>query len=143
MPRHHETRILPYTPDQIYSLVADIERYPEFLPWCKSARIVSKSKDKVIADLIVGKGPFLETFTSEVTFAPPRAITVTYRSGPMSHLSNAWLFKPKGKGSCEATFDLDFDFRSPLLRAAMGLFFEKALTKMVAAFENRANNLYL
>ncbi|MDD4617301.1 MAG: type II toxin-antitoxin system RatA family toxin [Alphaproteobacteria bacterium] len=142
MPRHHETRILTYTATQMYRLVADIERYPDFLPWCKEARILVRAKDKVVADLVVGTRLFRETFTSEVMLKPSRSITVTYRAGPLSRLSNAWAFKPKGKGCCEVSFDLDFDFRSPLLRTAMGVVFERALTKMVAAFERRAGELY-
>jgi coenzyme Q-binding protein COQ10 len=142
MPYHQETRLLPYSADQMYDLVAAIERYPEFLPWCKGANVTSRSKDSVIADLIVGTKLFQEKFTSTVTLDRPRAITVHYRSGPLSHLSNAWAFKSKTRKSCEVSFHVDFDFRSPLLRAAMTVFFDKALTKMVAAFEERAKELY-
>ena len=146
MPCHQETRFLPYSADQIYDLVAAIERYPEFLPWCKDARIVSREKDEVVADLVVGTTLLREKFTSTVTLDRPRAITVHYRSGPLSHLSNAWTFKPKagrgGSQGCEVSFQVDFDFRSPLLRAAMTVFFDKALAKMVAAFEARAKALY-
>ena len=142
MPRHQETRFLPYSATQMFDLVADIEHYPEFLPWCKGACILSRDSGNVTAALVIGYKLFQEKFTSEVTLDRPRAITVHYRSGPLSHLSNIWEFAPKGKKGCEITFHVDFDFRSPLLRAAMGMFFDKALTKMVAAFEERAKQLY-
>jgi coenzyme Q-binding protein COQ10 len=142
MPQHQETRFLPYSAAQMFDLVAAIDRYPEFLPWCKEARILSSNSNIVIADLIIGYKLFQEKFTSEVTLDRPRSIGVHYRSGPLSHLSNAWEFKPKGRKGCEISFHVDFDFRSPLLRAAMGVFFDKALSKMVAAFEARADELY-
>ena len=91
---------------------------------------------------MIGYKFFQEKFTSEVTLDRPRTITVHYRSGPLSHLSNAWEFKPKTRKSCEVSFHVDFDFHSPLLRAAMSVFFDKALSKMVAAFEERAQALY-
>ncbi|MDE1901733.1 MAG: type II toxin-antitoxin system RatA family toxin [Alphaproteobacteria bacterium] len=142
MPQHHETRILPYTAAQMFDLVAAIDRYPEFLPWCKSAHILSRDGDIIVADLVIGYKLFQEKFTSEVTLDRPRTIAVHYKSGPLSHLSNAWQFTPKGRKSCELAFQVDFDFHSPLLRAAMNVFFDKALTKMVAAFEGRAKALY-
>ena len=142
MPKHQETRVLPYSATQMFDLVADIEHYPAFLPWCKEARILSRDKTKVTADLVIGYKFFQEKFTSEVTMDRPRTITVHYRSGPLSHLSNAWEFKPKGRKGCEVSFHVDFDFHSPLLRAAMSVFFDKALSKMVAAFEERARELY-
>ncbi|MDR3449471.1 MAG: type II toxin-antitoxin system RatA family toxin [Alphaproteobacteria bacterium] len=142
MPQHQETRILPYSPAQMFDLVAAIERYPEFLPWCKDARILSRDGDKVVADLVIGYKLFQERFTSEVTLDRPRAIAVHYRKGPLSHLSNAWEFRPKGRKGCELSFHVDFDFHSPLLRAAMTVFFDRALSKMVEAFETRAAEIY-
>jgi len=147
MPQHQETRFLPYSAQQMFDLVADIEHYPDFLPWCKEARILSRKADTLTADLVIGYKVFQEKFTSLVTLSRPHAISVHYRSGPLSHLSNAWEFKPLTgdagrKKGCELSFHVDFDFQSPLLRAAMGLFFDKALTKMVAAFEERAKTLY-
>lgn len=142
MPQHQETRILPYAAEQIFDLVADIERYPEFLPWCKGARIKSRGADSVVADLDVGTRFFHETFSSHVTLDRPNAITVLYRSGPLSHLSNAWSFKAKGRKKVEVAFYVDFDFRSPLLAAAMNVFFDRAVKHMVEAFEDRARTLY-
>jgi coenzyme Q-binding protein COQ10 len=142
MPKHKEIRTLPYSAEQMFDLVADIENYPHFLPWCKSARLLSRSSKTVHADLVIGYKFFQEKFTSEVTLDRPHAIMVNYRSGPLSHLSNEWKFKAKGKKGCQLTFSVDFDFHSPFLRAAMNVFFDKALTRMVAAFEKRAQDLY-
>jgi len=142
MPQHNEKRILPYTPEQLFDLVAGIEYYPEFLPWCKAARILERTDKAVTADLIIGYKMFQEKFTSLVTLKRPHMISVQYKSGPLAHLSNQWVFKPAGGAGCELSFAVDFDFRSPLLRGAMQLFFDKALIKMVQAFEVRAKKLY-
>jgi coenzyme Q-binding protein COQ10 len=142
MPRHNEKRVLPYTPEQLFDLVAAVDRYPEFLPWCKAARILERSDNAMTADLIIGTKLFSETFRSQVMLDRPRAISVRYMSGPLSHLSNQWEFRPTGKDSCELSFQVDFDFRAPLMRAMMEMFFDRALRKMVAAFEARAGVLY-
>ena len=133
---------MPYSAGQMFDLVAGIERYPEFLPWCKAAHILSRDANTVLADLVIGYKLFQEKFISEVALDRPRAIMVQYRSGPLSHLSNAWEFAPKGRKGCEVSFHVDFDFHSPLLRAAMNIFFDKALSRMVTAFEARAQELY-
>lgn len=146
MPRHHEIRILPYTQQQMFDLVAGIEAYPEFLPWCKSVHITSKTETHVTADLAIGYKLFHERFVSRVALEAPRRIAVEYQKGPMSHLSNQWLFRPaKGRGKkmwTEVEFEVSFDFKSPLLSAVMDVFFDKALARMVAAFEERAHQLY-
>jgi len=142
MPHHQERRFLPYTPEQLFNLVAGIEYYPQFLPWCKAARVLDRREDSVTADLIIGYKMFQETFRSVVLLDPPSSITVKYHSGPLSHLSNQWSFARGSKGGCDLSFDVNFDFRSPLLKTIMAGFFDKALTKMVAAFEARAKELY-
>jgi coenzyme Q-binding protein COQ10 len=142
MPRHSEKRILPYTPEQLFDLIAAVDRYPEFLPWCKASRILQRDERGLTADLVIGYKIFTERFRSEVILDRPRKIDVRYLSGPLSHLRNQWELKPKGRGACELSFEVDFDFRSSLLGAAMEMFFDKALLKMVAAFEARATQLY-
>jgi coenzyme Q-binding protein COQ10 len=142
MPQHNEKRVLPYTALQLFDLVAAIEHYPAFLPWCKAARILERNDEAVTADLIIGYKMFQEKFTSLVTLNRPHSIAVQYKSGPLAHLSNQWIFKPLGKNECELSFYVDFDFRSSLLRGAMQIFFDKALVKMVQAFEARAKELY-
>ena len=142
MPAHSEKRILPYTPEQLFELVAAVERYPEFLPWCKASRILQRDETSLTADLIIGYKIFSEKFRSEVVLDRPKRIDVRYVSGPLSHLRNQWGFKAKGKNACELSFEVEFDFQSSLLGSMMEMFFDKALMKMVAAFEARAAQLY-
>jgi coenzyme Q-binding protein COQ10 len=141
MPHHHETRFLPYTPEQLFDLVAGVEHYPAFLPWCKAVRIRERSDETIAADLIIGYKMIQETFASVVILNKPRTITVQYISGPLSHLTNKWDFRSRDDG-CDLSFQVDFDFSSPLLRSMMNMFFDKALRKMVSAFETRAKELY-
>lgn len=142
MPKHSETRVLPHTPEQMYSLVADIGRYPEFLPWCVGARIVRQSEREVLADLLIGFKVFRERFRSKVDLEPATlTIDVAYVEGPMRYLENHWHFRPHPDG-CEVVFRVDFEFRSLLLRKAIEPLFHEAVRRMVAAFEKRAAALY-
>jgi coenzyme Q-binding protein COQ10 len=142
MPIHREKKILPYTPEQVFALVADVERYPEFLPWCVACRIRKReTAETFIADLQVGFKMVREQFTSRVTLDPHKAITVTYLSGPFEHLTNEWKFVPVPKGT-EVAFFLTFEFRSRLLQSLIGVLFEEAVHRMVSAFETRAARLY-
>lgn len=141
MPTHAETRVLPYTPDQLFDLVADIERYPEFLPWCLAARIRSRSEEIVVADLVIGFKMFRERFTSRVTLDRPGQIGVEYVEGPLRYLNNEWRFLPHSHG-CELDFSVDFEFRSKVLQSVIGALFDQAFQRMVAAFEIRAEALY-
>lgn len=142
MPRHFEKRVLPYSCEQVYALVADVERYPEFLPWCLEATVIRNQQDDMRAVLAVGYKSFRETFTSLVHLAPPYAITVEYGGGPLKRLTTQWDFKPLGETECEISFFLAFEFKSFLFGAMMDLFFDKAFLSMVSAFEERARDLY-
>jgi coenzyme Q-binding protein COQ10 len=142
MPKHAERRVLPHQPRQMYELVADIGRYPEFLPWCVGARIVSKSEEQVTADLLIGFRMFRERFRSKVDLDPgDLTIDVAYVEGPMKYLSNGWRFEDHPDG-CVVDFAIDFEFRSRLLRKAIEPLFHEAVRRMVAAFERRADALY-
>lgn len=145
MPVHRERRVLPYTPRQLFDLVADIEAYPQFLPWCIGARITKREGPLVVADLIIGFRLFRERFTSKVTLLPdnqdgPRIDTV-YADGPFKRLENHWIFHPHQDG-CDVEFFVDFEFKSFLLQATVELLFHEAVRRMVAAFEGRAAKLY-
>lgn len=140
MPTHAETRVLPYAPDELYDLVADVKRYPEFLPWVSAVRLRRETATGFTADVIVGYKLFRETFTSDVTLGE-RRIQVAYRSGPMKHLHNHWNFNAHPAG-CEIEFFVDFEFRSRLLQGLIDAFFDQAVKRMVNAFENRAKELY-
>jgi coenzyme Q-binding protein COQ10 len=141
MPTHAEQRVLPYTPEQMYALVADIERYPEFLPWCVAARINERTADSINADLVIGFRMFRERFTSHVKLTPPGRIDVAYAEGPFRYLNNYWLFE-RVSGGCRIDFFVDFEFKSRLLQKAIEMLFGEAVRRMVAAFEGRARQLY-
>lgn len=142
MPTHAEKRKLPYTPEQLFDLVADVEKYPEFLPWCISCEITKHEKNAVYADLVIGYKMVREKFGSRVTMKRPGHIHVEYLSGPMKYLSNHWRFIPEKDGGCTIDFYVDFEFRNFVLQKLMGLFFNEAVRRMVAAFEGRARTLY-
>ena len=148
MPTHAEQRILPYTPEQLFALVADIERYPEFLPWCVGARIRERRPDLIVADLIIGFRMFRERYTSRVVLQPPQRIDVMYVEGPFRYLNNHWIFEPVSRsadrpvGGTMLTFHIEFEFRSTLLQSLVGGLFNEAVRRMVAAFEGRAKRLY-
>lgn len=142
MPTHAERRILPYTREQLFDLVADVERYPEFLPWCVGARIRERRADVIVADLLIGFRMVRERFTSRVTLDRPQRIDVTYAEGPFRYLQNRWLFEATEDGGCRIDFFVDFEFRSRVLQTLIGALFSEAVRRMVAAFESRARQLY-
>ncbi len=142
MPTHAEKRVLPYTKEQLFDLVIDVGRYPEFLPWCLGCRVRKREEGLVVADMIIGFKVFRESFTSRVSHRRPERIDVTYTDGPFKYLNNHWIFNDLGDGSTEIDFYVDFEFRSRILQAAIGAVFNEAVKKMIAAFEARANDLH-
>ena len=139
---HSEKRVLPYSPEQLYALVADVKSYPEFLPWCMAARIRHQDDYALEADLIIGFQMFRERFTSFVTLDPENLeITVKYAEGPFKYLTNEWRFLEHDDG-CEIDFYVDFEFNSRLLQSVIEALFTEAVRRMVGAFENRADTLY-
>lgn len=141
MPTHAERKVVPYRPDQLFDLVADVGKYPQFLPWCVGARLRSRAETELVADLIIGFGPFRESFTSRVTLERPHHVHVRYENGPFRYLNNHWRFHPHPEG-CEVEFFVDFEFRSRILQAAIGVVFNEAVRLMVNAFIKRARAIY-
>jgi coenzyme Q-binding protein COQ10 len=141
MPTHAEQRILPYAAEQLFALVAEVERYPEFLPWCLGARIRERQPNLVVADLIIGFRMFRERFTSRVALDPPHKIDVVYAEGPFRYLNNHWTFTPVAAG-CRIDFFVDFEFKSRLMQRVIEVLFGEAVRRMVGAFEKRARDLY-
>jgi coenzyme Q-binding protein COQ10 len=141
MPTHAERRRLRHTPEQMFDLVADVRRYPEFLPWCVGAREISREPGRVIADLTIGFKMFRETFRSEVLLERPGHVQVRYLNGPFRYLNNQWRFHA-APGGCEVDFFVEFEFKSRLLQAVIGTVFNEAVRVMVRAFERRAMALY-
>lgn len=142
MPRHRETRTLPYSPEQMYALVADVARYGEFLPWVSAVRVRSDSDTEMVADLMVGFKALREKFTSKVAKRRPTSIHVDYVDGPLKFLHNDWTFTSDGKGGSIVDFSIDFEFKSRLFEMIAGQMFDRALRMMINAFEERAAKLY-
>lgn len=142
MPRHSETKQLPYTPEQMFDLVADVKSYAEFLPWVVAVRVRSSNDTETIADLVVGFNAFKERFTSRVAKEPKTRIVVDYIEGPLKYLTNEWRFAPMAGGGTEVFFCVDFAFKSRLFETIAGQMFDRALRRMIGAFETRAAVLY-
>jgi coenzyme Q-binding protein COQ10 len=141
MPTHAERQIVPHTPEQLFDLVADVGSYPRFLPWCVASRVRSRTETQLVADLTIGFGPFRESFTSRVTLERPNRVEVKYENGPFRYLNNQWEFLPHDGGT-EVAFFVDFEFRSRILQAAIGVVFNEAVRRMVNAFRKRARDVY-
>ncbi len=142
MPTHAEMRLLPYEPGQLFDLVADVERYAEFLPWCLASRVTRRDGNQIYADLVIGYKVVRESFTSRVTLNEAKCrIDVAYTRGPFKHLNNHWIFNTHPEG-CLIDFYVDFEFRSRLLKRAFAPIFNEAVRRMVSAFEARAEELY-
>jgi coenzyme Q-binding protein COQ10 len=135
-----------FSVEQLYQLVVDIEKYPEFLPWCTAARVLEESDHMMVADLIISFKAFTEHYRSQVDLIPPNkgeaAVNVSLISGPFKHLNNNWKFKTKKNGGTLIEFFIDFEFKSALLQNLIGLLFNKACQKMVESFEVRAKDLF-
>ena len=142
MTTHAEQRLIHHTPEQLFDLVADVRRYPEFLPWCLAARIKERSQTMLVADLIIGFQIFKEQFTSHVSMDRDNLIIeVEYAEGPFKYLKNQWKFIKHPDG-CVIDFYVDFEFRSRLLQTVIESLFTEAVKRMVRAFEARADQLY-
>ncbi len=142
MIRHTDQKILPYSQKQLYELVADIECYPEFLPWCKKSVIQQKQGDKLFAELTIGYKFFHESYLSEVILTPPTKISVQYAKGPLKHLKNQWTFKSLTEKSCQVNFELEFELQSFFLQKMTEGLFTTIMHQMLNAFEVRAKQLY-
>ncbi len=147
MPQFETHRPVPHSPDQMFDLVADVERYPEFLPLCE-ALVVRSRKERdgkilLIADMTVGYKAIRETFTTQVLLnKAERAIDVKYIDGPFKYLDNRWRFQPSENGGSIIDFFIDYEFKSRILGALMGSMFDRAFRMFTDAFETRANKIY-
>ncbi|WP_407493357.1 type II toxin-antitoxin system RatA family toxin [Pseudooceanicola sp. MF1-13] len=146
MPRHSETKHLPYTAQQMYDLVADVGKYPEFLPWCAAARVRSREDrgdhEVMEADLVISFKVFRERFGSRVVLWPEqKKIETEYVDGPFKYMKSDWSFAD-AEGGCEVSFFVDFEFKNAVLQGIIGVVFNEAMQRIVRAFENRAAQLY-
>lgn len=137
-----DRRQLPYTPEQLFLVAADVEHYPEFLPWVSAIRVVERAPTVLLVDLVVGFMGFSERYRSRVTLDPPHGLAISYVDGPMKHLTSHWQFESDNAGGCHVQFDVDFQFRSHVLNMLANQMLDRAVHKMVNAFEARARALY-
>ena len=142
MPKHSESRIVPYTAQQMFNLVVDVECYPEFLPWCQSCQIISRESNFLVADLGIGYKTLSQKFRSQVNFTEPLEIKVDYLEGKLKYLKNTWHFEDLNPHQCKIDFFIDFSFGRGLLQFAIESVFEKALSQMIHSFEQRAHKVY-
>lgn len=143
MLKHIEQKHLPYTPEQMFELVADVAKYHEFAPWCIASRINRVESPNVFyADLVVGYKLFRERFTSKVVLERPHRIHIEYLKGPLKNLKNNWEFIRQPDGSCVIDFSVEFEFSNIALQALANMFFNEVVKRMVGAFETRAKVLY-
>jgi coenzyme Q-binding protein COQ10 len=142
MPRHEEQATLAYRADELFAIVADVKDYPSFVPWCSGSSILREDQQGMIADLVIGFGPFQESFRSEVTMDRPHLLRVHALEGPLEYLTNTWTFTTVGDKT-HVDFVIDFQFKSHLLdHVANGMFYQAA-TRMMSAFESRAHLLHM
>ena len=134
--------IVPYVPAAMYELVADVERYPEFLPWCEAARIESRSDDAVVASLTIGLGPLRTSFTTANTLDGPQALIMTLVDGPFSFFEGRWRFDALGDSGCKVSLDTKFEFSSTTQDLLLGRIFESVCNDLIDAFTLRARSLF-
>ncbi len=142
MSTHAEQRVLPYRAEQLFDIVAAVDRYPEFIPWCQETRITGRAGDTLHADMVIGFRSVRQEFSSRVALERPRRIAIAPTAGPFRRMESDWQFTDLGDGSCRVAFRIDFEFRSRLLQALIGALFHEAAQRMVGAFEDRARLLY-
>ena len=147
MPTASVKRLIECKKDQLIDLVLDIEKYPEFVPFCLGSHVYEKNikgeKTFIIADLTIGKGPFKDTYKSDVVLNKKEdTIFVKNIEGPLNHLSNNWIFSDKKNGITEVTFDIDFEIKNKFLNSLMIVSFQFGLEKIADAFQKRAEKLF-
>ena len=143
MLKHIEQKNLPYTPEQMFDLVAAVDKYHEFAPWCVASRINAwEGETAFYADLVVGHKMIRERFSSKVFLERPEHIYIEYQRGPLKNLKNHWRFIREGDGSCTIDFSVEFEFSNPMLQSLANLFFQEVIKRMVTAFEKRAQDVY-
>ncbi|AIK96404.1 type II toxin-antitoxin system RatA family toxin [Candidatus Odyssella acanthamoebae] len=142
MPTHAEKKILPYTPEQLFDLIADVAHYPEFLPWVDSANTYDHHDDSFTADVMIGYKIFTYPYKCRVHLVPKERIDIEYLTGPFHYLNNHWILKPLTEKLTEIDFYIDFEFNNPMLQSLLTPVFSEAVKRMIHAFEKRAAAIY-
>lgn len=142
MPTHAEKRILSYTPKQLFDLIADVSRYPDFLPWVDSTNVYDIKEDSFTADVMIGYKIFTYPYKCRVHLKPDHRINIEYLTGPFHHLNNYWILTPLNDKLTEIDFYIDFEFNNPMLQSLLTPVFSEAVNRMISAFEKRAAEIY-
>lgn len=140
--RVNRSALVPYSAEQMFAVVNDVPRYPEFLPWCKDSEVLSETSDVMIARLTLAKSGLQQDFTTHNELHHPDMIKMDLVNGPFSRLSGEWKFQPLGEDGCRASMHLEFDFSSLLFNMTLAKVFESAADRMVDAFCERADKIY-
>jgi len=134
---------VPYTPEQMYNLVNDVEKYPQFLPWCRLTEVLYAKEDEIMAKIHIAKGGIHKSFTTLNRLQKNRRVAMDLIEGPFNHLQGGWDFEPVSEvGGCQISFKLEFEFSSKLLNVTLGPLFQQITNKMVSAFTERAQQVY-
>jgi len=142
MRRIQKTALLPYSAQRMFDLVNDIPAYPQFLPWCKSATILSRDQDSLVATIVMGSAGLEKSFTTKNSLQPYRLIEMQLVEGPFSHLRGCWQFLELGEEGCKISLDMEFEISNKLLRVSLEPVFMKITHSLIDAFVRRANKLY-
>ena len=142
MPKIQRSALVSHTPAQMFELVNDFVRYPEFLPWCSTARVLEQSEDMIIGELVIRKGSIEQSFTTRNLLTAPRRIDLTLVDGPFKSLAGHWSFKAIGESSCQVSLELDFEFSGRIISMAIGAVFSQIIGSLVDSFSDRADKLY-
>lgn len=142
MPVVHRNALVPYSPQQMFALVADVESYPRFLPWCSRATVHARDGDAIRASIEMARGPVRKTFTTRNTMTEGRQICVDLVDGPFRRLRGEWRFEPLRDSGCRVSLDLEFEFSNRLVQGVIGPLFNEIANSLVDAFCKRAVSLY-
>lgn len=142
MPVINRSALVPYSPAEMFSLVNDVDAYPDFLPWCKSARVLSRDEDEVRASLELARGGFEKSFTTCNRLQKNKMIEMRLVEGPFRHLEGFWRFEPLGEQASKVSLDLDFEFSNKLVGLALGPIFNQIANTLVDSFCKRAIDVF-
>ncbi len=138
----HKSALVPYSAEQMYELVNDVESYPEFLPWCAAVKLLSRNSDTLTATIVISNSAFRQAFTTMNSMDEGRRIDMNLVEGPFKYLKGSWRFHPLGAEGCEVSFHLEFEFASGLIGLAFGRTFSQLANSLVDAFCDRALERY-
>ena len=142
MPKINKSLLLGYSAQQMFDLIADVERYPEFIPWCSGATLMSKTDRELVAELSLSKGGIKQKFATRNQMDAPRRMSIKLENGPFKYLNGVWRFEPMGDSACQVSLEMDFEIAGRLLSMAFSPVFQQATNMLVDAFEKRAKQVY-